>query len=456
MKKVFMAFLATGMLLPTFAQQKPATVNGAISRKSKEPVKLFTITHGRIEEIASSKVDEQGKFGFLFYPEKEAFYVIGLGNPQVASDKFSFYFKPGDQLNFEINDTSYALVGKNTAENKAIATWHDKAYVVEVPSLYLNRMRDTYKQFFPKFEAFQKDFAQSKAVKTGNKQFDAAFAIRQELDVLFYASSFVFMPNTMHPTSNDYIAYYKNLDVAKYTADGRLLRYPFGMRMLSSIQRLPAMANGWPMEANDPDKRIALMQNDTLKGEVFIESARYLKTYLGYMDLAKKYEKYILTEDQKARLSEISTKLAQADSKPGQPAINFSYPDINGKMTSLTDFKGKVVLVDVWATWCGPCKAEIPHLKKMEEDMRNQDVVFMSVSVDEQKDFQKWKDFVAKEELKGVQMFAAGWSDIAKNYNIKGIPRFMVFDKKGNIVTIDSPRPSSKELKLLLENELKK
>ena len=125
-------------------------------------------------------------------------------------------------------------------------------------------------------------------------------------------------------------------------------------------------------------------------------------------------------------------------------------------MTSLTDFKGKVVLVDVWATWCGPCKAEIPHLKKMEEDMRNQDVVFMSVSVDEQKDFQKWKDFVAKEELKGVQMFAAGWSDIAKNYNIKGIPRFMVFDKKGNIVTIDSPRPSSKELKLLLENELKK
>lgn len=80
----------------------------------------------------------------------------------------------------------------------------------------------------------------------------------------------------------------------------------------------------------------------------------------------------------------------------------------------------------------------------------------MSVSVDEVKDHQKWKDFVAAEQLKGVQLFAAGWSDIAKNYDIKAIPRFMVFDKKGNIVSVDAPRPSGKELKLLLEAELKK
>ncbi|MGN6510817.1 MAG: TlpA family protein disulfide reductase, partial [Chitinophaga sp.] len=140
----------------------------------------------------------------------------------------------------------------------------------------------------------------------------------------------------------------------------------------------------------------------------------------------------------------------------GGPAVDFTYPDLKGKQTSLSDFKGKVVLVDVWATWCGPCKGEIPHLKKLEKEMHGTDVVFMSVSVDVEKDHQKWKDFVASEELGGVQLFASGWSDIAKFYNIKGIPRFMVFDKKGNIVSTDAPRPSSKELKLLLESEAKK
>ncbi|HEY8387789.1 MAG TPA: hypothetical protein VIK74_04255 [Parasegetibacter sp.] len=60
------------------------------------------------------------------------------------------------------------------------------------------------------------------------------------------------------------------------------------------------------------------------------------------------------------------------------------------------------------------------------------------------------------EDLKGVQLFASGWSDIAKFCNITGIPRFMVFDKQGRIITINSPRPSNPELKLLLEQELKK
>lgn len=75
------------------------------------------------------------------------------------------------------------------------------------------------------------------------------------------------------------------------------------------------------------------------------------------------------------------------------------------------------------------------------------------VSVDESKDKQKWLDFIKTEGLKGVQLLAGGWSKITKDYKITGIPRFMVFDKKGNIVSVDAPRPSSPELKKMLENE---
>ena len=74
----------------------------------------------------------------------------------------------------------------------------------------------------------------------------------------------------------------------------------------------------------------------------------------------------------------------------------------------------------------------------------------------EKKDFEKWKKFIVDEQLPGVQLFAGGWSKIAKDYKITGIPRFMVFGKDGQVVEANAPRPSAPELKELLEAELKK
>ena len=153
-------------------------------------------------------------------------------------------------------------------------------------------------------------------------------------------------------------------------------------------------------------------------------------------------------------MDELSAKLYVGNK--GDKAANFTYPDRNGKMVSLSDFKGKIVVVDVWATWCGPCREEIPALIKLEKEMHGKEVVFIGVSVDEKKDHQKWLEVLDKEGLEGVQLFADGWSQIVKDYKIKGIPRFMVFDREGNVIMIDAPRPSEPALKALLERELDK
>ncbi|WP_315815437.1 TlpA disulfide reductase family protein [Paraflavitalea speifideaquila] len=334
-------------------------------------------------------------------------------------------------MNVTIGEGNYQLTGKNSNENLALASWHQHAATVEETAVYLLRGKSaTFKEFFPQLESFTGSLAGWQPAKTGNAPFDEDFARRRKADVLSWAIGFITSPNSVHPTAEDYTAYYQSIKAEDYTRDGYLLRYPMGVRLVSFLPMVEDMVAGHKLNMQ-LDERLSRVLNDTLRGEMVLQNASGLKTYLGYQDLDKNYGKFILTADQQRRLSDIKAKLARESSKPGAAGIDFTYPDLDGKKVSLTDFKGKVVLVDVWATWCGPCKGEIPHLKKMEEEMRGKDIVFMSVSVDEQKDHQKWKDYIAKEALKGVQLFAAGWSDIARNYDIKGIPRFMVFDKKG-------------------------
>lgn len=135
----------------------------------------------------------------------------------------------------------------------------------------------------------------------------------------------------------------------------------------------------------------------------------------------------------------------------GLEAPTWRYEDLTGKLVSLEDMKGKVVYVDVWATWCGPCRRELPYLEEMQAELVGRDdIIFTSISIDEDKE--AWKEMVVDEEMQGVQLHAAeAWeSNIVKDYAIRGIPRFIVVDKEGNIGSANAPRPSSGEVEEML------
>jgi len=145
----------------------------------------------------------------------------------------------------------------------------------------------------------------------------------------------------------------------------------------------------------------------------------------------------------------------------GAPSPTFSdYENYDGTTTSLSDLAGKYVYIDVWATWCGPCKAEIPFLKEIEKEYHGKDIQFVSLSIDDDKSHKgswdqaraDWKAMIADKELGGIQLFAPkGWqTEFIQAYKINGIPRFILIDPAGNVVSPDAPRPSSDELKELL------
>ncbi len=129
----------------------------------------------------------------------------------------------------------------------------------------------------------------------------------------------------------------------------------------------------------------------------------------------------------------------------GMNAPDDTFVTAQGQNISFSDFKGKTLYIDVWATWCGPCLAELPFLDKKQEEYKNKDVVFISISVDDQPE--PWKQMVKDRKLKGQQWYAPkSWqSALALNYRINGIPRFIVIDKNGKIFDAFAPRPSFEE-----------
>jgi len=140
----------------------------------------------------------------------------------------------------------------------------------------------------------------------------------------------------------------------------------------------------------------------------------------------------------------------------GKASPQFDYENFKGGKTKLSDLKGKYIYIDLWATWCAPCRAEIPYLQKIEEKYHGKNIEFVSISIDKAKDNAKWKKFVTDKNLGGVQLFAdKDWeSEFVVNYGVTGIPRFILIDPKGNILNSDAERPSSPELQKQLDTLL--
>lgn len=157
----------------------------------------------------------------------------------------------------------------------------------------------------------------------------------------------------------------------------------------------------------------------------------YVRDTLLTSSFAKKYERWDL-------------------SRPGKMSPGFRAPDVDGKEYTLADFRGKYVYIDMWATWCGPCKREMPYLKALEEEFKDAEIVFLGLSVD--KDKAAWENMVRQGELTGVQLYLGTGSRFQEGYRVEAIPRFILLDKEGVIISNDMSRPSAKETAETLRN----
>ena len=462
MKTTILSLLAFAFAQGTQAQQM-STIRGKFT--ADEGIKRMTVykvENAECKELATANVDKNGNFAFAIFPEKEGFYAVGR-HPKSHMNRYVFYLKPGDNVNFTAGGDDYQFSADNTKENLAMAKWHEAVKQLEQKAVYFNKSQSTFRDFFPLLEQKAPLLAKMPKAKTGNKTFDRAFEDYKHYNLADIALAFLNTPRTEHPKATDYTPFYHALSIADYSRSTSLLDYPEGIGLIENIQIAHIRMDSTLTQEQFAQKfktfradALEAIVDPTVKGEFVIAGTSAVKTYPGMVSYQEKYAKYLVGNDQRTRLQQIVATLDK--NLPGNPAAPFTLPDTKGKMHSLADFRGKLVYIDFWATWCGPCKREIPYMTKLEEDYAgNPDIVFVSVSVDKEADKQKWIDMVGEKGMKGLQLFTGDLkAQVSEPYHINAIPRFVLVGRDGKLINGDAPRPSTDEIRSLIDYHLKK
>lgn len=205
----------------------------------------------------------------------------------------------------------------------------------------------------------------------------------------------------------------------------------------ATINMIMREHNSFQDEMNDVSKKFIKNNPDALLSILLLENflmRQYItpeevKTHFEGLDITLKESKY-----GKKIKSTLDSMLAISI---GNAAPNFSAPSPEGKTISLKESLGKVTIIDFWASWCGPCRAENPNVVALYNEYHALGLNIIGVSLD--KDAAKWKDAIAKDKLTWSHVSNLKfWEDpIAKQYNVQSIPATFILDAKGNIVAKD-------------------
>lgn len=180
------------------------------------------------------------------------------------------------------------------------------------------------------------------------------------------------------------------------------------------------------------------------------KSLSVLTFLMGRCSLDEAKELYAALSDrlkQNSRAKEIADEIATREKiEPGKPAPDFTATDINGKKFTLSKLKGKYVVLDFWASWCGPCRASNPHMKELYEKYGKKGLDFVYVS-DDDSNPQKWRDAVKKDGLEAFHHVLRGMkitdmenytidrtNDISDKYAVHYLPTKYLIDKDGKMV----------------------
>jgi thiol-disulfide isomerase/thioredoxin len=449
-----------------FAKTVNSIVRGTVHNAGTQSVALYKVENGEPVKLGFRWPAKDGTFSFDVPLEKESIFFIGQGGGSKSGHlKYVLYLKPGDKAQLNLFASKLAIeydrceINNKNEETDLLQQWTD----LFIPICNAGRNYQQREKFFVIYNEFVSKAEKFKnAINTSNTYFNQLLKLKVDVD-LDYARSAAFFyfnerTNSDYDTNISHRKFYESVLQKEKYCDAQLLNTDHGMGLLkyyTAVHRFFGSSNiNVFRQAEFKTPAIDHICNDTLKGVVVLS---YLPRILTQEELAmniQPYEKYFLTPSLKEEYNK--KKIELRPFATGTEAYNFILPDVNDKNISLKDFRGKVVVLDMWAMWCAPCLQEKPYFRKIEEEYKNNgEIVFISVSTDGMEKKEIWKGFLKRKGWDGIELICEYTESLMKYYKVEGIPRFMIFDKNGKIVTVNAPRPSDPGFKSLIETTLK-
>lgn len=476
-----------------FAQSKnTAKISGKLPKMAGDSISLSNAKHFSVK----MPVDFSGNFSKTFTIDSAGYYTFN-GIP--------IYLEP--QMNLEINkiDSVYVFTGKGSKENNIFKQINesikkylqfeynalfDKPLDME-PTDFMKQMDDytakssalladnSLNKFFVRTQQANIDYL----VRYGTSVYSRKYGVDPKLERESRAVLSTVTSANMKDVTAKVVELMMKMHVKRMDAQGRDLTqkriwkdfdinngdlYQFSSiyRELVELRLSQLISADRARNPYNDGKTLHETRFDLINKEINNDFIKQRLLYTEMMSLMRpgdkldeNYNKYmaVVTEPAyKAQITKGYNNLKQT--APGATSPQFVYNNVQDKPISLSSLKGNYVYIDIWATWCGPCKAEIPSLKTVEKKYEHDNIKFVSISVDVKKDLTKWKNFVKDNSLGGIQVFAdQDWrSAFITSYDIHSIPRFILLDPAGKIVSADAARPSNPALQTQLDALLKK
>ncbi len=402
---------------------------------------VATDTEGQPLEVKSDKLpveletsfDSQSGFCFDFEIPKPALFAlylrVGEGN-ELSGYNTTFYLEPGGKISLEfVPSGKYGVKCRHSsisdANNKALVTFGEITNSI-LTNKFNNPPSDIEgeKVFLGSFSATADSILSESRLKSIVRKFINIKALDTYYSALIRSS--------LNEISDFNIEYFD---------DDFIFFFPSGIQNLVGVLNIKADLDPYIRRKN-----LSIISSQIEMLEASISNQRvidktisyilnsYITSYRDYDNFEKNRDDFAAIADRISDL-QISLQLKESFEKLGYTVVGSLAPPIkledrNGNMISFESFKGKTVVVDIWATWCVPCLRQMPRIKELEHEFEGKEIVFIGICMGSKKE--DWLQKLEEFELDNIQLFDAG-DDFAKALNISAVPHILIYNQESKL-----------------------
>ena len=397
------------------------------------------------DEGIDIELDDNNQFDINFQLEEATYFSLGRNK---------LYLSPGDALTVSVD---YMDPNKATFEGTGAEV---NRYLMDVPfpksGSYLRGGRLLKSPDITKIVALCEQRSNERlkmleAVANASDRFKQLEKVRIKLDYIntltsfpIYASFKKYFEYTevekikqLEPVKDVLAEQVRGLDRNEY------MDHPNYRDMLGDLTDSLMHANGFFAAFSASDQ-----MKEFMRSNAFLYKLRAVGLVDHVVDEYNQLNDELANADYKNALNDVLA--TYDDLQTGNAAYEIVMTTLEGQEGRLSDFKGTLIYVDFWATWCGPCIAEEPAFELLKEDYKDRPVEFLSISIDT--NVPRWEEYVKKKGWK-EKTFLTDQTDLA-DYKIYGIPRYLLIDSDFKIISAFAPRPSEEKTRKMIDRAL--